>query len=145
MKTLSKKELSIIYKKYISTLKENNISTRRYEDILNGDNISINNISIKYDWLCFEENGSCIPYIVIHNDYYEYIIKERECVIFEKKCYSENELFYEILENNFERHSREEYVSKGYKMFSLLDFEWANKFYLSLDDEDKKYISFSDK
>ena len=143
MKTLSKDELSSIYKKYVSILKENNISTRKYVDILN--HIYRNNISIQFDWLCFAENGSCIPYIVIHNDYYEYIIKERDCVVFEKKCYSENELFYEIFYHNFERGSKEEYISKGYKMFSLLDFEWANKFYLSLDDEDKKYISFSDK
>lgn len=142
---LSKNELSLIYKKYISILKENNISTRKHVDILKGNQISINEIYIDYDWMCFEENGSCIPYVMIHNDYYDYIIKERNDIIFEKKCYSESELFYEIFDHNFERHSREEYISKGYKMFSLLNFEWANKFYLSLDDEDKKLISFLDK
>ena len=81
---LSKNELSLIYKKYISILKENNISTKKYVDILKENQASIDDIYIDYDWICFEENGSCIPYIIIHNEYYDYIIKERNDIVFEK-------------------------------------------------------------
>lgn len=125
---LSKNELSETYKKYVLILKENNIS-------------------LHFNWLLFYPCGEGIPYIIIHENFYEYIVEERNNIVFEKKCYSENELFYEILKYNvkYEYYCKKEIVNKTYKMFSLLNFEWANKFYLSLDDEDKKYISFLDK
>lgn len=129
MTTLSKEKLSLIHKKNVAILKRNNIHLLK-------------------DWLLFYPCGELIPYIIIHNNCYEFIIEERNNIIFDEKCYSESELFYLVYYYDVTPSSSiydERVYNEMYKMFSLLDFEWANKYYFSLNDENKKYISFLNK